>query len=362
MPNPTTISFGDPKAAKRQSGSLFLDITKKSYFDKKFVGDSDNHVIQRLTDLESASGDTIKFDLSVPLRQRPTAGDSRIEGKAESLRFYSDELKIDQLRHVVSADGKMTRQRTVHSIREICMEKFSDYWAKYNDQLRFIYLSGARGINEDFYEDPAYVGHAGNPIQAPDASHVLYAGAATSKATMVAGDKMSKATIEKAATKAKMLRSVDPTTANMQPVMINGEPHFVIVMSEFHAYDLRTADTTGWMDIQRAAADADGKANPIFRGAFGMIDNVVLHSHASVIRFNDYGAGGNVPAARALLMGRQAGVIAYGSFGGLRYSWSEEMKDHGNEPVFASGTIMGIKKTRFNNTDVGVIAIDCASD
>jgi hypothetical protein len=81
MAGPTTIPFGDPKTVKRWSGSLFLDILNKAYFDRKFVGDGDNNVIQRLTDLKSDAGDTISFDLSFQLRNKPTTGDNRLEGK-----------------------------------------------------------------------------------------------------------------------------------------------------------------------------------------------------------------------------------------------------------------------------------------
>ena len=114
--------------------------------------------------------------------------------------------------------------------------------------------------------------------------------------------------------------------------------------------------------MQKAAAGAEGKANPIFRGGLGMINNVVLHSHESAIRFKDYGAGSNVSAGRALFMGRQAAVIAYGNGGGgMRFNWKEETDDYGNEPTVAAGTIIGITKTRFNNRDFGVVSIDTAA-
>lgn len=358
MPGPTTIAFGDPKAAKKWSGSLFIDVTKKSYFDRKFVDTSDNAIIQRLTDLESDAGDTISFDLSVQLRGKPTYGDQRLQGKEENLRFFSDNVIIDQLRHGVSAGGKMSRKRTVHNIRKIARDRLSDYWSKFIDEMNFIYLSGSRGINEDFTEETTWAGHAGNPIQAPDANHQLFGGDATSKGTLDSADKMSRALIEKASVKARMMRSTDPSTANMQPVMINGEAHYVCLMSPFQEHDLRTASGSEWLDIQKAAAAAEGKNNPIFKGGLGMINNVVLHSHESAIRFNDYGSGGNVPAARALFMGRQAGVVAYGSSSGLRFSWSEEMQDHGNEPVVSAGVILGVKKTRFNGKDFGVMSLD----
>jgi len=130
-------------------------------------------------------------------------------------------------------------------------------------------------------------------------------------------------------------------------------------MTPFQEHSLRTDAGSSWLDVQKAAATAEGRASPIFKGGLGMINNVVLHSHESVIRFNDYGAGANLPAARALFLGRQAGVIAYGNGGGgMRFSWAEDVDDYGNEPSVQAGTIFGVKKTRFNGKDFGVLAVD----
>lgn len=354
----TVIPFGDPKAAKKWSAALAVDQAKKSYFERKFVGTDDNSIIQRKTELESDSGDRISFDLSVQLRGSYTEGDHRLEGKEENLRFYTDEVRIDQARHAVSAGGRMTRKRTVHNLRVVAKNRLSDYWSRFMDELMFIYLSGARGINADFLFPLGWTGHAGNPIEAPDPGHILYGGSATSKATITASDTMSRLLIERAAVQATMLQAQDPDAANMVPVSIEGEDRYVVVMSPFQEHDLRTSDAAGWLEIQKAAAGAEGRNNPIFRGSLGMINNVVLHSHRNAIRFNDYGASGDLPAARALFLGRQAGAVAYGTSGGMRFEWKEEMKDYGNEPTVASGVIFGFKKTRFNGKDFGVIALD----
>lgn len=357
----TQVPFGDAKAQKKWSGQLFVDILHKSYFDRKFVSTSDNAPIQRLTDLESGPGDKVSFDLSVQLRGKPTYGDNRADGKEEQLKFFTDEVNVDQMRHPVSAGGRMTRKRVAHDLRKIAKNRLSDYWAKFIDEMHFIYLSGARGINEDFIETTDWAGHAQNPIQAPDTSHLLYGGSATSKASLTATDTMSKALIERAAVKARMMRAQDPSTANMMPIQINGESHYCCVMSPFQEHDLRNENQSEWLEIQKAAAGAEGRANPIFKGGLGMINNVVLHSHESAIRFNDYGAGANVKASRALFMGRQAGVVAYGTSGGLRYTWKEEVKDYGNEPTVIAGTILGVKKSRFNGKDFGLLSLDTAA-
>lgn len=353
----TVIPFGDPKAQKKWSASLAQDTIKESYFEK-FIGESMNSIIQRKTELEQDAGDKVSFDLSVRLRNAPTYGDNRVEGKEEQLKFFTDEVNIDQVRHSVSAGGRMTRKRTAHDMRKIAKEKLAGYFAQLHDELIFMYLSGARGVNEDFIESTAFTGFAGNAFQAPDSDHILYGAVGATKATLTSSDKMTSAVVERAVNKARMMQARNPETANMVPVKIGSGEHYVLLMSEDQAYDMRNADTNGWAKYQASAAGAEGRNNPIFTGGLGMINNVVMHSHRNVIRFSDYGSGVNLPAARALFMGRQAAVIAYGTSGGLRFSWEEIEKDYKNEPSVASGFIGGIKKTRFNGKDFGVMSID----
>lgn len=358
----TIVTSSDVKSKKYWSSMLLTEFQNESYFSSRFSGEGENYVIQNKTELETGKGDKISFDLSVRLRQIPTKGDSRLKGKEENLRFFTDEVVIDQLRHSVSCGGVMTNKRVAHNMRSTAKDRMKEYWVKYYDEAQFICLSGARGINLEFTEPVSYTGTTAMPIQAPDSAHILYAGSATSKATLTAADKMSRTLVERAATKATMFQAGNPDTQNMAPVRIEGEARYVLLMNKFQAYDLRTSDTAGWIDIQKAAAAAEGRNNPIFKGSLGMINNVVLHSHESGIRFSDYGASSNVAAGRALLLGRQAAVMAWGTAGsGLRFSWKEETEDYENETVVAAGLIIGLKKTRFNGYDFGVLALDTAA-
>ena len=50
-------------------------------------------------------------------------GGERIEGKEEGLRFHTDEVIIDQVRHAVSCGGQMTQQRSAHNLREVGRER-----------------------------------------------------------------------------------------------------------------------------------------------------------------------------------------------------------------------------------------------
>lgn len=81
-----------------------------------------------------------------------------------------------------------------------------------------------------------------------------------------------------------------------------------------------------------------------------------------MIRFTDYGAASNVSASRGLVLGCQAGVIAFGSPGqDLRFGWHEEERDNGNRLVITTHTIFGFTKVTFNGYDFGVMVMDTAA-
>lgn len=358
----TSIPVGDPRAIKAWSTALALDSSKLLYWSK-FIGDGDNSIIERKTELEKNAGDTVQYDLNMRLRGAIVTGDDRAEGKEEALTFLSDELKIDQARKPVSGGGRMTAQRTLHNLRKLAKDRGAEYMAEWQDDLITVYLSGDSTLSAINQDSKITGPFAGNPITAPDTAHLTYAKAATSKASLVVGDTMNVQTIERVSVKPEMMNATDPNVVRMSPAQVDGAKRFAIVMSPFQAYDLRveTGDLS-WSKIAQAAATSEGRNSPIFKGSLGMINNVVLHEHTNIRRFSDYGAGANVAAARALLLGRQAGMIAYGqNRGRSRMIWEEEMQDYGNLYGCVVGAIMGFKKTTFEGRDFGVIAIDTAA-
>jgi len=131
------------------------------------------------------------------------------------------------------------------------------------------------------------------------------------------------------------------------------------LMHTFQAYDLRTATSSNdWVEITKVAGPR-GDKNNLFLNALGTYGGIILHKHRNVIRFSTYGSGGTLGAARALFLGAQAGMIAWGggsSYG--RYSWNEEKDDRGNALAITAGCIYGVKKSRYNSADFGVIAVD----
>jgi N4-gp56 family major capsid protein len=367
----TVVGLNDPKAVKRFSGFLAVDTARKSYFSKKFmgVGEESSMPIQMLPSLENDAGEQITYDLSLQLRMQPVEGDNVLEGQEEGLGFYTDNVYIDQMRGGVNIGGRMTRKRTLHNLRMIAKRRQSEWWARCFDELFFMYLSGSRGVNTDYIFPLSYTGFANNSITAPDyPDHQLFTALSngtipTGKASVDNTASMALKTIDRLVTKATMMGGGVQGTPQIQPIMIDGEERYVLVMCPWDEYALRTATSTGqWLDIQKALATSVGTASPIFKGGMGVYNDVVLHKHKSVIRFSDYGAGANLTASRSLFLGEQAAVCAFGSPGtGLRWDWYEESRDNGNQVVISTNVVFGLKKTAFNSKDYGVIAVDSYS-
>lgn len=345
----TEFGVSHALAVKRWSTSLAVEAAKKMYFGK-FIGS----VITKLTDLQKAAGDQITYGLRMKIRGAGVTGDNTLEGNEEALTYYSDAILIDQLRHAVRSKGKASEQRVPYSMRASAREALATWWAERFDELLFVYLSGARGVDTTLTLPIGFTAFAGNALQAPDAAHIQYADGLV-KATITTAAKMDLAEVDALVEKAE---TVDPM---IQPIMIDGEKHYVLLMHPYQATDLRTNTNTGqWLDIQKAA-NRRGGSNPIFSGSLGMYNNVIMHSHRNVVRFDDYGAGTNLPAARALFLGQQAAALAFGNGGGntvAQYSWKEDLFDYGNQLGVAAGSIFGVSKTVFNAKDFGVIALD----
>lgn len=364
----TIVGVNDAKAVKKWAGMLAYDTSHKSYFNQRFMarGAEAEVPIQILTDLESDAGETISYDLLAELKMAPVEGEDILEGKEEGQKFYTDQIYIDQARCGVNTGGRMTRKRTLHNLREKAKRQQSSWWARLMDELIFIYLSGARGINGNYLLPLGYTGRANNALVAPDANHTLYGGDATAFNNLDAADKFDLRVVDRAKTKADSQGGGATDIPVLQPCKIDGEETFVMCMHTFQEDDLRANTNTGqWMDIQKAAAGAEGRKNPLFKGSLGMYRGVILHSHRNVVRFNNAGAG-NVEAARALFMGSQAAVVAFGSPGtNMRFDWHEETRDNGDKVVISTSSIFGVKKVTFTTgagaQDFGLFSVDTAA-
>lgn len=350
----TEFALNDALAVQRWSTSLAKEAQVLQYF-RKFMGTGPDALIKVQSELNKKAGEKITVALRMKLSGDGIEGDDVIEGTSaeEALVFYNDSLFIDQRRKGTKSKGKMTEQRVPYSLRKEGRDALAIWFAEDYDQQLMMYLAGARGVDTSFHVGTSWSGRANNSLQTPDSDHILYGGTADAKATITTSDKMSLSVVERLVAKSE---TTDPM---IQPFVIDGEKHFVLLMHTFNAYDLRRSmSQNDWIDITKNAGPR-GDKNNLFLNTLGTFSGVILHKHRNVIRFSDYGADSDLTASRSLFLGAQAGMIAWGGTSKRgRYSWNEETDDRGNALAITAGAIYGTKKARYNSKDFGVVAVD----
>jgi N4-gp56 family major capsid protein len=343
-----TTSYGvnDALAVKLWSKKLFQDALKKTYFDK-FLGKGSNSLIQIKDDTSKGPGDRITVGLRMQLSGDGVQGDGTLEGNEEALTTYSDNVVIDQLRHAVRSAGKMSEQRVPFAVRDEAKSGLEDWWAGRLDTWFFNQLAGNTAVS-----DTRYTGN--QAAVAPSTNRKLFVTGSADESNS-AGNVMTLTMIDKCVERAE---TVSPT---IRPILIGGEKKFVMFLHPYQVYDIRTSTSTGqWLDIQKAALSggADSK-NPIYTGALGEYNNVILHQASRVPQGVNSSTGAAVTTVRrAIFCGAQAALMAYGQKDqGGEMSWVEELFDYGNQLGVSAGMIAGLKKTRFNSEDFGTFTV-----
>lgn len=362
----TQILPTDPGALKAWSADVAISATKKSFWGSKMTGrELESYPWVQKYDLEAnKSGTEVTIYLIKKLQGRPVEGQEKLEGREMKMTHTTDVLRIEKMRQGVNVGDLMDEKRVAYSIATQARARLSDYIAEVEDELKSMYLSGGRGVGTEFiHYEVGYAGFGLNTFQAPDAAHWMFGGSATSKATLAATDKIDTAMFDRLVTKAAKYTGAKNSSHKIIPVSVQGGKHYVAALAPECVFDLRRSiGEAGWLTAQKAAAAAEGRDNPIFNGALGMWNNVVLQQHENCVKFTDYGAGSNVPAVRNLFLGANAGSVAYGvkANNGMRYRIMPSDVDHGEEDIIIIRVVSGYKKSRFDSQDFGMITFDTA--
>jgi N4-gp56 family major capsid protein len=344
----TSFPTNHPLAVKLWSKKLFVEALKATYIDR-FMGDSPNSLCQIKPELNKGAGDKITVGLRMQLNGTGIQGDGTLEGNEEALTTYSDSILIDQIRHAVRSAGKMSEQRVPFSVREEARQGLQDWWQDRLDQSFFNHLCGY-----SLETNTLYTGN--NATLKEDTAHRVLPSTVTSdEGSLSTTDVFNLNYIDAAVEKAKT------STPVLRPLTMGGENYFVCFLHPYQVYNLRTNTNSGqWLDIQKAALTSGNRFadNPIFTGALGVYNNVILHESVRIRTGIDTANNTKPNIRRAVLCGAQSLMFAYGQGNQSgEMSWVEEVFDYGNQLGVSAGMIFGIKKTRFNAADFGTILI-----
>lgn len=365
----TKFGVNDPMEVKKWGTDLAVAINREAYFASTMMSESKRArtPIQVITDLEKGAGLEVTVDLLMPMGMEPVV-QKKLEGTGVPLKYFTDKLRIEQVRGAASAGDRVTSKATLRNLREDAKVVMKDWWARLQDELFFIYLTGGLpGVDQGYLWTAGNAMFTVNAPTAPDSNHIMYGGNATSKITIGNDDGFDLRLIDRAVAKSETMGGDGSDELSMVPVNVDGKKCYVVLMHTFQYDAMKSSTATGqWLDIQKAAAAASGSNSLLFKNSGGMYADCVIHKHRNVPRFNDYG-GASVKAARAMFLGSQAASLAYGSgagSGATRYRWTEVMTDHEDHVEIGTHCILGVKKSTYKSKDgqvtrdFGVIALD----
>lgn len=354
----TKFAVNSDFAVKTWSKQLASEVSKATAI-ASLIGTDTNSIIQLKEETAKTAGDKITFGLRKHLVGAGVSEGAKLEGQEEALSVYSDAVMLNELAHAVRVqnEGTIDAQRVAFNLREEANAGLADWYSERLSISAFIHLCGYNAAKLDYegtsfdLSQTLYTGF--NKPSAPSAGRLICAGDKATEAELVEKDKFDLSLIDKAVECAKL------ASPKIRPIKIDGENLYVMYLHPTQVTALRTNTNTGqWLDIQKSAYNGSRSKNPIFNGSLGMYNGVILREADHVMPGIAANGTALPKVRRAVLLGAQAGVIAFGkNRGGERYSLREELFDYGRELGVAVKTIFGFKKTVFNTQDFATIVV-----
>ena len=310
----------------RWAKELQVEVGKEIYFSK-FMGEGPGNAIH-VKQVEEGVGKDVTFGLVTQLTGSAITGDNDLEGSEQNLATYSNTVSLNQKRLAVRDTGKFENSKVLYNFRSTALDLLKQQYAELIDADIFSALT-ATTANHAYYSAEA----GGYSADGTDP-----------KTALGAGDKIALDDISAMKTIAKIGGAFN---YKIRPLRVDGKEYYVLILHPEVAYDLFTL--SDWQTAQREA-QVRGNDNPLFSGALGVWDGVVVHSHESISTFDD-GGGAAVKGARNIFMGAQAACFADNS--GM--NWIEKTFDYGNQLGISAGKIYGVGISDYNNKDYGVI-------
>lgn len=346
------------------SRTLWKAARDKSFINK-FVGDDENNVIQRITELtKTEKGEQCIMHLVADLVGDGVIGDNEREGNEEALESYNDVIAIDQISHGVRNKGKLADQKTVIKFREQGKDKLAYWLANRMDQLAFLTLSG---VSYAYNNDGS--ARVGSPfpnlafaadVAAPSSKRYLVWDGTngdfvtnTANSTIVAGDRCSYAMITKSIAYAK--------DHYIKPLMAGGKEFYVFFVKPGTIAQLKNDSTYVNAVVNALPRDMN---NPFFTGAVTTLDGAVIHEsrlvYSTTGTATKWGSGNTVEGTRTLLCGAQAlGMADLGAA-----EWDEKTFQYNSQQGINVDKMFGLLKPKFYSIydksveDFGCICID----
>lgn len=305
-------------------------------FWQKFEGPQGSSMpLIRKDDLEKKAGDTIKVDVALALVGAGATGDTALlAGNEEALGFRQFSFGVDSLQHAVRW-SKLGKILIDHDMRGVALNQLQKWLAGKLDDRVFSTFTGET------------IGGYVPSITAANLPTAMkwFAGTATSVATVADTDAVGRLKLGDISD----IKAYAQVVNKIEPLRIaNGEELYGLVVHPYTALALKK--DASFQQAQRDA-QARGADNPVFTGALGVWDNVVLYSSNRIPKAADGAAG--VGVGRNVFFGAQAQVRGYAYYP----DWTEEYFSYGQEQGIATFGVLGQRLITFDFNAVETPAV-----
>jgi hypothetical protein len=275
--------------------------------------------VVRVDELAKGPGDIVQVDCAHVVKLRPVMGDKNAEGLGAALKYSSKDITLDMATLPVSAGGKMTQQRTPHSMRLNALAQLKRAIPAFRWQRALTLLAGARGKQDGtdwvlpLATDPEFADMMVNAIKAPtynrhwvvDGTGLVQGGAQLASVDTADGMKLSHID--------ELAAIWDEMTIKMAPIQIPGDPAAGddpikgILLVDPLVWDSIVTDTTAGNNIRTFEQNAIQRArygdlnrHPLFSGSPILWNGVLVRKMNYAIRFDASDAVAHVTAANRL--------------------------------------------------------------
>lgn len=275
--------------------------------------------IVRVDELAKGPGDVVQVDCAHVVKLRPVMGDRNAEGKGAALKYSQKDVTLDMATLPVSAGGKMTQQRTPHSMRMNALAQLKRAIPAFRWQRCLTLLAGTRGKQDGtdwvlpLANDPEFAEMMVNVVRAPSYNrHWVVNGGGLNQggaqlASIATTDSMKLSHID------ELAAIWDEMTIKMAPIQIPGDPAAGddpikgILFVDPLVWDAMITDTTSGNNIRTFETNAIQRAkygdlsrHPLFAGSPILWNGVLVRKMQYAIRHDAGDAVAHVTAANRL--------------------------------------------------------------
>jgi len=275
--------------------------------------------IVRVDELSKGPGDVVQVDCAHVVKLRAVMGDRNAEGMGAALKYSSKDVTLDMATLPVSAGGKMTTQRTPHSMRLNALAQLKRAIPAFRWQRCLTLLAGSRGKQDGtdwvlpLASDPEFVEMMVNAVKAPsfnrhwvvNGSGLTQGGAQLASIATTDGMKLSHLD--------EFAAIFDEMTIKMAPIQIPGDPAAGddpikgILLVDPLVWDSIITDTTAGNNIRTFETNAMQRAkygdlsrHPLFSGSPIMWNGVLVRKMQYAVRHDAGDAVAHVTAGNRL--------------------------------------------------------------